>query len=103
MDVEQHTESAEEAAAFLTLLANAKRLAILSELLEREMSVGAIAERVDLSQSALSQHLAKLRASGLVRTRRDRQTIYYSCQSESVRLLISTLESIYGPVIRQNG
>lgn len=103
MDVEPHTESAEEAAAFLTLLANAKRLAILAELLQKEMSVGAIADRVDLSQSALSQHLAKLRASGLVRTRRDRQTIYYSCQSESVRLLISTLEGIYGPVITQSG
>lgn len=98
MDVERQAANAEDAAAFLTLLANAKRLAILSELLSREMSVGAIAEKVELSQSALSQHLAKLRASGLVKTRRDRQTIYYSCTSEPVRRLLDTLEDLYGPV-----
>ena len=46
------------------------------------MSVGAIAEKVSLSQSALSQHLAKLRSLNLVETRRDRQMIYYSCKSE---------------------
>ncbi len=100
MDMDRRIGCAEEAAAFLTLLANAKRLAILSELLEREMSVGAIAEKVRLSQSALSQHLAKLRAFGLVKTRRDRQTIYYSCASDAVRRLFATLEDLYGPVVQ---
>jgi DNA-binding transcriptional ArsR family regulator len=57
-----------------------------------ELSVGAIADKVQLSQSALSQHLAKLRGLDLVATRRERQTIYYSCKSDDVRLLLSTLD-----------
>ena len=70
--------NAGEAAAFLLLLANDKRLLILCELMmSGETSVGALADSVDLSQSALSQHLAKLRADGLVETRRESQTIYY--------------------------
>lgn len=85
-----------EAAAFLTLMGNEKRLAIMSNLIDSELSVGAIADKVDLSQSALSQHLAKLRAFGLVNTRRDRQTIYYSCQSEAVRRLLCLISQIYG-------
>ncbi|TIU43836.1 MAG: winged helix-turn-helix transcriptional regulator, partial [Mesorhizobium sp.] len=53
--------NAESAAAFLTLMGNEKRLLIVAYLIDGEMSVGAIAEKVQLSQSALSQHLAKLR------------------------------------------
>ncbi len=86
----------EAAASFLALMGNEKRLAIMSHLLNAEMSVGAIAEKVDLSQSALSQHLAKLRASGLVQTRRDRQMIYYSCQSDAVRKLLRMLADVFG-------
>jgi len=97
MDMQRQV-GAETAAAFLTLVGNGKRLAILGHLLDREMSVGTIAEKVGLSQSALSQHLAKLRGSGLVTTRRDRQMIYYSCHSEQVRRLLATLEEIYGPL-----
>ncbi|ESX78722.1 MULTISPECIES: metalloregulator ArsR/SmtB family transcription factor [unclassified Mesorhizobium] len=84
------------AAAFLTLMGNEKRLLIMSYLAEGEMSVGAIAEKVSLSQSALSQHLAKLRASDLVETRRDRQMIYYSCKSGAVRELLHMLDGIFG-------
>ncbi|MER8709192.1 metalloregulator ArsR/SmtB family transcription factor [Mesorhizobium sp. M1088] len=84
------------AAAFLTLMGNEKRLLIMSYLAEEEMSVGAIAEKVSLSQSALSQHLAKLRASDLVETRRDRQMIYYSCKSAAVRELLHMLDGIFG-------
>jgi DNA-binding transcriptional ArsR family regulator len=89
-------EHADNAAALLALLANGKRLTIVEHLLDNEMSVGAIAEKVDLSQSALSQHLAKLRSMNLVETRRDRQMIYYSCKSPSVRRLLETLEEIFG-------
>ena len=89
-------QQADQAAEFLTLLGNGKRLAIISHLLEGELSVGSIAEKVDLSQSALSQHLAKLRALGLVQTRRDRQMIFYSCDSEPVKQLMTTLDGIYG-------
>lgn len=85
----------EAAAVFLTLMGNEKRLAIMGHLVDGELSVGAIAERVELSQSALSQHLAKLRALGLVQTRRDRQMIYYSCHSQAVRRLLELLASLF--------
>lgn len=91
-------ENAEDAATFLTLMGNEKRLVIMSHLLEGEMSVGAIAEKVALSQSALSQHLAKLRSLDLVKTRRDRQMIYYSCNSDAARELLDTLDGIFGEV-----
>ena len=70
-------EHAGEAAAFLKALANDQRLLILCALLEGALSVGEINDRVDLSQSALSQHLGVLRVAGLVTTRRSAQTIYY--------------------------
>ncbi|MEI5682141.1 MULTISPECIES: ArsR/SmtB family transcription factor [unclassified Mesorhizobium] len=88
-------DNAGAAATLLSLLGNEKRLVIISHLLEGEMSVGAIAEKVSLSQSALSQHLAKLRSIDIVETRRDRQMIYYSCNSAAVRQLIGTLDGIF--------
>ena len=89
-------DNAEEAAEFLNLISNEKRLAILAILLSGEMTVGTMADKVDLSQSALSQHLAKLRSLDLVETRRDRQMIYYSCNSEAVRKVLHTLDGIFG-------
>jgi DNA-binding transcriptional ArsR family regulator len=85
----------EQAADLLSVLANGKRLVIIGHLLEQELSVGAIADKVSLSQSALSQHLAKLRSQGLVETRRDRQMIYYSCKSDAARRLLGTLNEIF--------
>jgi DNA-binding transcriptional ArsR family regulator len=93
-------ENAKAAATFLTLMGNEKRLTIVSHLLEGEMSVGAIADKVSLSQSALSQHLAKLRALELVETRRDRQMIYYSCKSDAVRALLRMLDDVFGETVR---
>lgn len=86
--------STEQAAELLGALGNAKRLSILDHLLDNEMTVTAIAKEVDLSQSALSQHLARLRHYGLVQTRRERQMIYYSCNSQPVRKLIQTLSDL---------
>lgn len=88
-------ENTEAAAELLSLIGNEKRLAILSHLLEGEVTVGVLADKVSLSQSALSQHLAKLRGSDLVETRRDRQMIYYSCNSEPVRQMLRTLDQIF--------
>ncbi|MBS9721123.1 helix-turn-helix transcriptional regulator [Tianweitania sp. BSSL-BM11] len=88
-------ERADEIAALLSMLGNTKRLLIMCHLREGEMSVGKIAESVQLSQSALSQHLAKLRQLQLVETRRDKQTIYYSLSSPVTRNLLSTLEELY--------
>jgi ArsR family transcriptional regulator, virulence genes transcriptional regulator len=65
------------AARLLKALANPHRLQLLCTLIDGELSVGALNERIPLSQSALSQHLAVLRDDGLVETRRQSQTIYY--------------------------
>ncbi len=86
--------SAESAAGFLALMGNEKRLLIVNHLADGEMSVSVLAEKVQLSQSALSQHLAKLRAFDLVETRRDRQMVYYSCKSNAVRTLLAVLDGL---------
>lgn len=88
---------ADEASVFLAAFANGKRIQIICELLQSELPVGVIAQRVGLSQSALSQHLSRLRGLRLVNTRRDKQTIYYSCTSEQVRQLFGTLDDIFVP------
>lgn len=88
-------ERADTAAEFLSAMANPKRLLILNSLVKEEMAVGALANKVGLSQSALSQHLSKLRAQNLVTTRRDAQTIYYSSTSDAVLRVLKTLEDIY--------
>jgi DNA-binding transcriptional ArsR family regulator len=94
-DARELTAKAEEAAGLLTALANTHRLAILCELVEGERSVGALVEAVGLTQSALSQHLAKLRAAGIVATRRDAQTIYYRLASAAAGSIMKTLADIY--------
>ncbi len=71
-------KNAEKAASLLKALANKQRLMILCNLARGEMSVSILNEQLDLSQSALSQHLARLRQDELVLTRREAQTIYYS-------------------------
>ena len=76
-------------------MANPKRLLILCNLVNGEVPVGVLATQVGLSQSALSQHLSKLRAQKLVKTRRDAQTIYYSSNAPQVLALLGALETIY--------
>ena len=63
------------------------------------MSVGELAERVGLSQSALSQHLAKLRAEGLVATRKQAQTVYYRIDQPKVLTLLTVLHDLYCPAL----
>jgi len=89
------TAKAHEAARLLTALANERRLSMLCELLGGERSVGDLAACVGLSQSALSQHLAKLRGAGIVATRRDAQTVYYRLASEAAGSVMATLAAIY--------
>src|SRR6218665_1812416 len=95
MDTMALSEHSNAAAGLLSAMANPKRLMILCCLVKGEVAVGALASQVGLSQSALSQHLSKLRAQKLVKTRRDAQTIYYSSTSESVLKVLETLEEIY--------
>ncbi|MGE7368020.1 metalloregulator ArsR/SmtB family transcription factor [Neorhizobium sp. JUb45] len=95
MDTMSLSDHSTTAAGLLSAMANPKRLMILCCLVKGEVAVGALANQVGLSQSALSQHLSKLRAQKLVNTRRDAQTIYYSSSSESVLKVLETLETIY--------
>jgi ArsR family transcriptional regulator len=89
-------EKAAEAALMLKALANEKRLMILCRLLEQgEMSVQPLADSVGLSQSALSQHLARMREDGIVAFRRDAQTIYYRVADPAVARILKTLKSLY--------
>jgi len=92
---------ADEASVFLAAFSNGKRIQIICELLESELPVGVIAQKVGLSQSALSQHLSRLRGLRLVNTRRDKQTIYYSCSSDQVRRLFGTLDEIFVAAARK--
>jgi DNA-binding transcriptional ArsR family regulator len=85
----------DQAAALLKAMANPQRLRVLCLLSEHELSVGEINAQVDLSQSALSQHLAVLRALQLVCTRRESQTVYYAVAAGPVSQLIGTLHDIY--------
>jgi ArsR family transcriptional regulator len=90
-------ESAGRAAALLRLLGNENRLMILCQLVDGERSVGALRTRVGLSQSALSQHLALLRAEDIVATRRESQTIYYRIADPSTIRIIETLAELFCP------
>jgi DNA-binding transcriptional ArsR family regulator len=85
-----------EAADLMKLLANDQRLIILCRLSDDEMSVSELGEHVSLAQSALSQHLAKLRAHGLVATRREGQNIYYRLASPTAQKLVGALCELYG-------
>ncbi|SMF05198.1 transcriptional regulator, ArsR family [Alteromonadaceae bacterium Bs31] len=92
VDVQKNADSA---ASLLKNLANPHRLLVLCVLASKEMSVSEINACVDLSQSALSQHLARLRADNLVITRRDSQTIYYSIADGPAMQLIHVLQQYY--------
>lgn len=96
-DVKDLEASASEASKLLGALANERRLLIMCQIADREMSVGEIQDVVGISQSALSQHLAVLRDQGLVATRRESQTIYYRLASPEAQRVIETLVSIYCP------
>lgn len=95
LDLSRVESSAAEAGLLLGMMANERRLVILCRLYERECSVGELADAVGLKMPALSQHLAKLKAAGLVEARRDGQTIHYRIAQPVVRRLISFLHDVY--------
>lgn len=91
-DAARLERGARAASDMLKAMGNLRRLMILCELLRGvEVSVGDLAVRLGLGQSALSQHLARLRRSGLVTTRREAQTIYYSLASHEAIMVLGTL------------
>jgi DNA-binding transcriptional ArsR family regulator len=86
---------AAEAESFLKALANRHRLMVLCQLHGGEMSVTRLQESIGLSQSSLSQHLARLREDRLVKTRRESQTIYYSLADGNVSRIIGLLYEMF--------
>jgi ArsR family transcriptional regulator, virulence genes transcriptional regulator len=94
MDILETSSDIEEASSLLKAMANEKRLAILYALCKGEKNVGELEKLVNLSQSALSQHLARLRRDGIVETRRDAQVIYYSLKCDKTRDILFNLTKI---------
>lgn len=90
-------DAAEQASEFLKSLANPVRLRILCLLAQGECTVGDIAEKLAARQSLISQHLALLRKDGLVRPRRDGQTIHYALADERAEKLIAVLYESFCP------
>lgn len=86
---------ADEAAGLMRTLSHGARLKVLCELSGGERSVGELVETSGLSQSALSQHLARLREDGVVATRRQAQTIYYSVADPKVLRVVKLLYELY--------
>jgi len=101
MDIQDLTAKSEEASRLLSLLANPHRLRILCALHDGEHSVTALEGVVDLSQSALSQHLAKLREAKVVKTRREAQTIYYAIVDERAERLLALMYELFCAPPRQ--
>lgn len=97
-DLQLLQEGAGKAAGLLKVIGNENRLMVLCLLIQNgEMSVSAILEHVGLSQSALSQHLARMREEGLVSYRRESQALYYRIANPNVEKIIAVLKSIYCP------
>ena len=95
-DLATFEANASTVAELLKALGNTRRLMVMCKLAEHgEMRVNALAEEVGLSQSALSQHLAKMRAEGLVDFRREAQTAWYRIADPRCRTLLATLHDLY--------
>jgi ArsR family transcriptional regulator, virulence genes transcriptional regulator len=95
MNLQNLNEAADKASNFLKSLGNAHRLRILCLMMEEERPVGDLAEAVGLAQSAVSQHLARMRQEGLIKSRRDGQTIYYQLADKNVARTLKLLESMF--------
>ena len=94
-DLSQIEENSAQAASFLKLLGNQQRLLILAHLTQGELSVGELESRLNISQSSLSQHLARLRSHGVVEFRKQRTTVYYALRDPKAVKILETLMSLY--------
>lgn len=88
-------KQADSAATLLGAMANSRRLLVLCNLVQKEMSVGDLAQSTGSSIAVVSQHLSKLRALGIVKTRRAGQTIYYRLDSDEAGAIIETLYNLF--------
>ena len=94
-EAERMSENAQRAAEFLKALAHENRLMILCILSQGERSVSELEDMLSLRQPTVSQQLARLRAEGLVATRRDGKTIYYSLASEEARVVVGAVYEMF--------
>ena len=97
LELSEMQAAAGQACRLMKVLANADRLMILCQLIGGELSVGTLQGRLGLSQSALSQHLARLRADRIVATRREGQTIFYRIIDPAALQLLETLADLFCP------
>lgn len=95
MQLENMEENARAASSLLKAMGNETRLMILCQLVDGERTVTELVDRIGLSQSAMSQHLAILRQHGLVTTRREARSIFYSFSGPECRAVIETLYGLY--------
>lgn len=96
--------NAREVAGVLSALANERRLMILCQLVEYgEATVGSLVEAADISQSALSQHLSKMRDEGIVTFRKESQTVWYRIADPRIETLFATLHQLYCRPARKSG
>jgi len=95
VDLDRLKAAAPEAAELLRQLANANRLLILCHIAQEERSVGQLEQELGLRQPGLSQQLAELRQSGLVKTRRESRSIYYSLADERAQGVMAMLFEIF--------
>lgn len=95
IDLDQMAQAAGRASALMKTLGHKDRLMILCQLTDGEKSVGQIAGLLEISQSPLSQHLSRMRKEGLVETRREAQTIYYSLKSGEASRIVEVLYELF--------
>jgi len=95
IDLAQMAQSADRASSLMKTLGHKDRLMILCHLADGEKSVGQIAAILQISQSPLSQHLSRMRKEGLVETRREAQTIFYSLKSGEASRIVEVLYELF--------
>ncbi len=95
MNINVNPAQAEKAASLLSSMSNPHRLRVLCELHDAELTVGDLQKRIGISQSNLSQQLARLREANLVTTRRESQKIYYALASDEVVQVIRVLHDLF--------
>lgn len=95
MDIQELQENIGRATSLMEMLAHRHRLHVLCSLLEGEKSVLTLVDEIGMSQPAVSHHLKKLRDNGLVTTRREAQTIFYSLEGIEVKSVLAVLHELY--------
>lgn len=95
LDLSQIEENSAQAANLLKLLSNQHRLLILCHLVQGELCVSELESRLDISQSSLSQHLARLRSQGIVEFRKQSTTVYYRLSDPKAQRVLQTLYELY--------